>query len=130
MLSEQYCSFETAKLLKEKGFDELCIFKYDSEGNRQKAGVAIDEWQNSEFDDGEYSCVTHQMAMAWLREEHRILISIDAHSADHWEGCIDSFEIDIIKNASRIIVPHDIAIQTNYDDAVEAALKFCLEEVI
>lgn len=42
MIKEDYVSFGVAKLLKEKGFDELCIFKYNSEGVRMKAGVAID----------------------------------------------------------------------------------------
>ena len=28
MITEDYVSFETAKLLKEKGFDELCYQKY------------------------------------------------------------------------------------------------------
>lgn len=32
MITEDYVSFETAKLLKEKGFDELCYQKYDSDG--------------------------------------------------------------------------------------------------
>ncbi len=31
MITEDYVSFETAKLLKEKGFDELCYQKYDSQ---------------------------------------------------------------------------------------------------
>ena len=74
MLTEDFCSFEVAKLLKEKGFDELCIFKYSSEGVRMKAGVAIDEWQNSELDDDEYSCPSQSMAMKWLRNEHNILL--------------------------------------------------------
>ena len=32
MITEDYCSFEVAKLLKEKGFDETCYQKYDDEG--------------------------------------------------------------------------------------------------
>ena len=32
MITEDYVSFEIAKLLKEKGFDELCYQKYDDEG--------------------------------------------------------------------------------------------------
>ena len=78
MITEDFVSFNVAKLLKEKGFDELCIFKYNSEGVRMKAGVAIDEWQNSELDDDECSCVSHQMATKWLREVHKLLISVDA----------------------------------------------------
>ena len=130
MITEDYCSFEVAKLLKEKGFDELCIFKYSSEGVRMKAGVAIDEWQNSELDDDEYSCPSHAMAMKWLREVHKVLIVIDAYHADHWEGYIDSFEISIYSHASTIIVPNEIAHYTDYEEAVEAALKYSLENLI
>ena len=77
MLTEDFVSFEIAKLLKEKGFDELCIFKYNYEGIRMKAGLAIDEWQNSELDDNECSCPTLQMAMKYLREVHQLHISVD-----------------------------------------------------
>ena len=130
MITEDYCSFEVAKLLKEKGFDELCVFKYSSEGVRMKAGVAIDEWQNSELDDDEYSCPSHAMAMKWLREVHKVLIVIDAYHADHWEGYIDSFEISIYSHASTIIVPNEIAHYTDYEEAVEAALKYSLKNLI
>lgn len=130
MVREAYCSQKISKLLKEKGFDELCMFKYNADGTRVKAGVAIDEWTNSELEEDECSAPTHQRAMAWLREQHRVLISIDAYHADHYEGLIDSFEIDIIKNASRIIVPHEIAIHNEYDDAVEMALYFALTKLI
>lgn len=68
--------------------------------------------------------------MKWLREIHKVVISIDAHTANHWDGYIDTFEIDILKNASRIIVPDKIAIHNTYEEAVEAALKYSLENLI
>lgn len=130
MVREAYCSHKISKLLKKHGFDELCMFKYCADGNRIKAGVAIDEWTNSELEEDECSAPTHQRAMAWLREVHNVLISIDAYMADHFEGRISRFEIDIIKNASRIIVPHEIAIHAEYDHAVEMALDFALTKLI
>lgn len=130
MITEDYVSFEVAKLLKEKGFDDLCIFKYNSEGMKVKAGNAIDEWSNTELEEDEYSAPTHQMAMKWLREAHKIVIVIDAYHADHWERYIDCFEINIYSHASTMIVPNEIAHHTDYTEAVEAALKYSLEKLI
>jgi hypothetical protein len=124
MITEDFVSFNVAKLLKEKGFDELCIFKYSSEGVRMKAGVAIDEWQNSELDDDECSCVSHQMAMAWLREVHGIDVVIeisDPSVKDRkyycmiWDGNNNSYILDLFNS---------------YEECVEAGIKYCLENLV
>ena len=139
MVQEDYCSFEVAKLLKEKGFNEQCSSTYDIAVSGGKPifykydvlQFFPDGMKNS---DDKYGMVisapTHQMAMKWLREVHKVVISIDAHTANHWDGYIDRFEIDILKNASRIIVPYEIAIYNTYEEAVEAALKYSLENLI
>ena len=130
-ITEDFCSYEVAKLLKEKVFDELCIFKYNYEGIRMKAGVAIDEWQNSELDDNEYSCPTHQMAMKWLREVHNIHIQI---MLDGWAlGSHSGFYILLMRmdNDFELLNPLDdeVFFET-YEEAVEAALKYVLENLI
>lgn len=54
MVTEDYCSFEVSKLLKEKGF-------------------------NNDYPKGDctqYAC-TLQMAMKWLREEKDIFIEVE-----------------------------------------------------
>lgn len=123
MITEDFCSFEVAQLLKKKGFDELCIFKYNSEGVRMKAGVAIDEWQNSELDDDECSCVSHQMAMKWLREVHGLIISIEYQIiCPTWKWRI------YIKSSDDKHT--DFQHYNKYEEAVESALKYCLENLI
>ena len=126
MLTEDFCSFEVAKLLKEKGFDELCIFKYNSEGVRMKAGVAIDEWQNSELDDDEYSCPSLAMAMKWLREEKRtsIIIEFDVTKRGY---CPYVYQLDYDMDW---VVEWRVNTPMKYEEAVEAALKYCLENLI
>lgn len=124
-MEEAYVSFEVARLLKEKGFNGECHKYYW--GYFHGKEFLTEGTFNPEYD---YPAPTLQMAMAWLREKHRILISIDAYKANHYEGYIDSFEIDIFKNASHIIVPREIAIQTNYEEAVEAALEYVLKNLI
>ena len=127
MITEDYVSFEVAKLLKEKGFDEGCDKFYPINGGEVEE-LTLDElnYHRSEF----IKAPTHQMSMKWLREVHKIVIVIDAYHADHWEGYIDCFEISIYSHASTMIVPNEIAHHTDYEEAVEAALKYSLENLI
>lgn len=137
MLEEALCSFEVAKLLKERGFNIPTLAFYWSEksnmyqSRKDEVIIPINQKDNwNEVPDVMYSCPTHQMAMAWLREVHKVFIVIDAYHADHWEGYIDGFEISIYSHASTIIVPNEIAHHTDYTEAVEAALKYSLENLI
>lgn len=69
MITEDYVSFEIAKLLKEKGFDEPTLWFYFGDGTRYKAHKTLNEdW---------YRRPTLQMAIKWLRNIHNILLVID-----------------------------------------------------
>ena len=72
MITEAYVSFEVAKLLKEKGFNEPTWTRYEDD-NEVIFGDKYD-WNNSPM--GQISAPTHQMAVAWLREEKNILIYV------------------------------------------------------
>ena len=84
MIGEAYVSFETAKLLKEKGFNEKCqkVYMYTGErictanfmegesvvdGTDIEATAAYDGWIIPTQGDYAYLCPTLQMAMKWLR---------------------------------------------------------------
>lgn len=71
MITEDYISFELAKLLKEKGFllpsinfRDWLFCMYDENGDIQW-GCYSPDW---------YARVTHQLAMKWLRKEHNLFI--------------------------------------------------------
>lgn len=135
MINEAYCSFEVAKLLKDKGFLQDVNIRmtqnlsyYDNIGLCHNLSKYYDSLIQDKIDF--VIAPTHQMACAWLREVHKVLIVIDAYHADHWEGCIDSFEIRIYSHASTIIVPNEIAHHTDYTEAVEAAIKYSLENLL
>ena len=78
MITEDYVSFETAKLLKEKGFNEICKYEY-SVPNVDK-GYVLQRFfkpiKNSELIDDAYTAPTLGMAMKWLRELKRCIIVI------------------------------------------------------
>lgn len=67
MITEDYVSFETAKLLKEKGFDECTLLSYDKNGNNKDA---LRPFLESE---GDVRRPTLQMAMKWLREKELVI---------------------------------------------------------
>ena len=130
MVEEKYCSFEIAKLLKEKKFDIPSLRWYNKDGDVvakfTTSKTPLDYFRDEYY----YLCPTHQMALAWLREEKKVFISISAYSGDHYNGYIDAFEVNIYQYATTTIVPEEIRVQTNYDVAIESALKFALEELI
>lgn len=72
MIEESYVSFETARMLKEAGFDVPCTSQY-SEG----IGIwNVDYPYNFNHDDFGYSRPTQALAARWLREVHKIILDI------------------------------------------------------
>ncbi len=136
MIQEDYCSFEIAKLLKEKGFDEPCLQIYTSDGKRYNMHSTC--YQNV-CDDDECLAPTHQMACDWLRKEHLLHIHPE-HKAFfqerpkkiyfHWMPFIKplpycKYKPTMGTNEWELDMYCD-----SYEEAVEAALKYSLENLI
>lgn len=125
MIKEAYVSFETAKLLKEKGFDESCYQKYDSDGELSFNHVGYINSEKS-CDDFYALAPTHQMAMAWLREVHNINIDI----VPVWNQIRWEYQIFIITPTTSQHPYVDDTLYLNYEEAIDAALKYVLENLI
>lgn len=126
MIQEAYCSFEVSKLLKEKGFDERCRNSYNLEGKF----YVHTQWHYPITTIG-YVTPTHQMAMAWLREVHNLFIEIRVGEIEGrtW------YDFDIIPiNGREIDWDHYTNLPfvelNSYEEAVEAALKYVLKNLI
>ena len=121
MIQEAYCSFEVAKLLKEKGFNE-----------------PVTELNKLVFQDGERPIlkITHQKAMAWLRDKGihvspKYCCFCGSKKSDKpyflWEPTV--FRLP----SNNIIFPQPLDMckhYESYEDAVEAALKYSIENLI
>ena len=74
MIVENFVSFETAKLLKEAGFDVPCNSQYMQNGFRWDGGssnkVNFNEYETV------FSCPTLALAARWFREKHRIVVDV------------------------------------------------------
>ena len=78
MITENYVSFEVAKILKENGFDERCRqYYYKDNLILSRSGIYNEELNNyKEVGEG-WSAPTLQMVMNWLEEVHHILVVAD-----------------------------------------------------
>jgi len=123
MITEDYVSFETAKLLKEKGFDELCWSWYHN-GNNTHTGSS--RYCNSELEKYDFSKPTLAHVMKWLREVHNIAINIG------WGEILeDKYQWwRIILNQKDGSILRESEYSNTYEEASEAAIKYCLEHLI
>ena len=134
-MEERYVDFETAKLLKLKGFDvpvyTSCSKKYKDErpdvsiwrGDRKENHNDLPE-EDNHF--GFYSCPTQQMAMAWLREKHGFHI---------WSECIDFIEVGYIYITKILNMKtwEEIKLddyEYSNENACEEGLKYVLSNLI
>ena len=137
MITEDYVSFETAKLLKEKGFDEICSYIWripdiDRGYVLQKWIITNGQIKNSDLTDGAYTAPTQSLALKWLREVHHYYIQI---MLDSW-ACGDhlGYYVVIQKTDSDFEMMLQDAVDKvfyeTYEEACEAAIKYTLEKLI
>ena len=128
MITEDYVSYEVAKLLQEKGFDEPCRAYWDNQPSLNIRGLFWTIEPHRHYD-REVSAPTHQMAMKWLREEHGFHISVAPYLNNEGEVTW-VWEIINIYTATIIADSLDDDDFNSCEEAVEAALKYCLTELI
>ena len=153
MITEDYVSFETAKLLKEKGFKEWCSKCYGVAVLHNGADISFDEecdlkdygredeieyveggrlydygCNNSDKDIKVWAAPTLWVAMKWLREVHSlyldIVTSFSQDSICYTFSCSNT--MDLIQGTKETSY-HEY--QT-YEEACEAGIKYCLENLI
>ena len=139
MITEDYVSFETAKLLKEKGFDENTPVNYFV-GDDKPRGCMVGEMiyhKRLEEDTHLIACPTLQMAMKWLREVHHLFIGCEprlSFTDFYWITA----NIYRVRKKSSLYHTEDVddyhcvasCDSHSYEKACEAAIRYCLENLI
>ena len=128
MITEDYVSFETAKLLKEKGFDENCSRSYVKDKLAVSQGFN-NSYYTTMYSDASYrpvSAPTLQMAMKWLREVHKLYCDIRVGDGDF---VIDIMSLKDGEFGCEVVEP-ECCVYLTYEEACEAAIKHCLENLI
>ena len=122
MITEDYVSFETANLLKEKEFNWEVHRSYLVNDNVFIPGDVNDVPLRKDA----IRIPTLQMAMKWLREEYKLVPIILAGGDRYWFR-IDKVNEDYWKNT---IYLEDVKLFPTYEEACEASIKYCLENLI
>ena len=119
IITEDYVSLKTARLLKEKGFDVNCITKY-------RPDDSIGYWSVEGL-----NAPTLQMAMKWLREVHNIHVELTPICTGDSEDDLEWHYGWAIKTTifTDRWTRHN-AEHISYEEACEAAIKYCLENLI
>lgn len=113
MITEAYCSYEVAKLLKEKGFD------FDNP-------LVIEKPLKDPLVADICTC-THQTALTWLREKS---VRIYIEPCENGKGLL-AFRCSIyIRNQYTFSLSYLTTDFETFEEAVEAALKYSLENLI
>ena len=135
-MEEAYVSYEVAKLLKEKGFNNPCHAVWND--NRifllahlidNKSLLFTDAYKFSLQKESLITIPTHQMACAWLREKN-ISIFITDDEPLSYKYTIKKYFISDKYEVKIVVLKLDSTIFMKYEDAVESAIKYCLENLI
>lgn len=147
MITEDYVSFETARLLKEKGFEsDECIAIYDLGNNNAfiRDSAIFDNGPEDylEFQWGEewrrfgyYLAPTLQMTRKWLRDKHHlhIEIRITNHSMSDMANIVKYYWVMTNTETGRWCDESTIYTAKAFDKSEEAeedAIRHALEKLI
>ena len=112
MIEEQYVSFDTAKMLKEAGFDVPCFNQYTERGTIWHCDCP----ENFNKSQCVTSCPTQSLAARWLREVHRIFI-------EDYILINGTFSYSIFIGGRNQLECERHDIYQSYEDCVEHALQ-------
>ena len=124
-ITEDYVSFETAKLLKQKGFDIGVRYYYQKIDD--DITYHVGDFRNWNVYDMWYSMPTLQMARKWLREVHNLYIEVSL-SCDREDKNAKIFDASIFNVQNQRY--KKLGNIQGYENASEAAIKYCLENLI
>ena len=130
MITEDYVSFEIAKLLKEKGFDWDCQYCYIDEDDSDKEQLEVPTGYDAEID-----APTLQMAMKWLREKgFHIFVPLEIDYDEDERGGKWYHDAAYYPEIRRVsdgkIMYDDGALYATPEQAYEVAIKYCLENLV
>ena len=134
MITEDYVSFETAKLLKDKGFNERLLTFYITDEFKKGGCFQLMAFTDDKIDNNHsdhcYLAPTLQMAMKWLREVQNLFIFPfpQVNTSKFW---VEIYQLSDNQEWENLYCESiDLQDYSTYEQACEAAIKYCLENLI
>ena len=119
MIEEIYVSFDTAKLLKEAGFDVPCCNQYTERGTIWHCDCP----ENFNKSQCATSCPTQALAARWLREVYNVAIySLYDDDMEQWFYFVDAFAKNPVINGFQSGSEYD-DYESAFEDGLREAIK-------
>ena len=119
MIEEQFVSFDTARMLKEAGFDVPCTSQYTEGKCIWNVGYP-DNFNQDEFG---YSRPTQDLAARWLREVYNVAIySLYDDDMEQWFYVVDAFTKNPVINCFQSGSEYD-DYESAFEDGLREAIK-------
>ena len=139
-ITEDYISFEVAKLLKEKGFNEEIETLISPDGKiyhcdeRSVFKIPHKTIKNSDINIyiDDCSCPTLQMTMKWLRDVHKLNIGVVLNQdVQDEEAEIENYYFFNVSRLDGFLNEGgNCKLYKSYEEACEVAIKYCLTNLI
>ena len=115
MIEEQFVSLDTARMLKEAGFDVPCFNQYTERGTVWHCDCP----ENFNKSQCATSCPTQDLAARWLREVYNVAIySLYDDDMEQWFYVVDAFTKNPVINCFQSGSEYD-----DYESAFEDGLR-------
>lgn len=123
-LKEELISFDTAKLAKKKGFNELSNSCYNIIGViSNNINNKNEDWTNNEI----YSAPTQSLLQKWLREAHKKEISITPVWSDETKTSTEYCPWVYYTKQEEELVDEEPEFYKTYEEALEKSLQEALK---
>jgi hypothetical protein len=135
-MTEELITLETAKLAKEKGFNEPVWAEYEFDGSENwlygyNDGHSIDLSEilrNSEIDKPDTPAPTQSLLQKWLREKHNIDIQVLRNKPNYHEYKVEIYQTNETSNYVYFQVNEKNSLFCRWFDKYEEALEIGLQE--
>jgi hypothetical protein len=131
LMEEQLISFKTAKLAKEKGFNEQVLDCYNTDGDLYGGNTEHILFKNKQLLETFYSAPTQSFLQKWFREVHNLELLVTCN-ASRWFWELNK---DYPNNGGTFIAwsrdygSNDAGHWETYEEALEIGLRKALETV-
>ena len=130
MIEESYVSFETAKLLKEAGFDVPCNSYYELEDGEVVRKDCIRLYDHNCFEDTVCSRPTQALAARWLREVHDTFVKMERVGSFDGKEFRFYWSFSIISVSTACLKSISGGRYDGYEEALEVGIVQVLERII
>ena len=122
---EELVTLETAKLLKEKGFNEFCKDIINDNGKLMETVYRT----NNDLPKSFYSCPTQSIAQKWLREIRGVYVYVEPVIGKRWTLSFCDFNVPTEESdwmENEINKGNGYKVYVTYEEALEAGIQEAL----